>query len=331
MPYNFIHIINQLNFQIMRKVMISGEFNIQNVENSKAQSIPKRAQERLDALKAAGIDTSNLFAVGEQMVVRMKDGVPTQVMDDDPIYQSLFNGPTVPDHKLFRRWVLAQTFRMLRSDYTRSLQWKGYEYQWRMLEEELRVQAILAKKDPENFEKRNRFFNRGVVIDMYNQYCTDLSCYLISLKAKKCKGVPYKTIYGRNVFVDDFYKVIIRPVQCNAIYVAKTPNDLYLAVKALNKARIPMHNGTPQIKAWVNAYKAAGAYYSMENLIRFHGMRVHHLGAALDEKDSLAYLNEASKTQDGYWLLGMLKNELKLNNISIDKKMKEWEKAKLGK
>lgn len=318
----------------MRKVMISGEFNIENVENSKnvqQHVMPKRAQERLDALKAAGIDTSNLFAVGEQMVVRMKDGVPTQVMDDDPIYQSLFNGPTVPDHKLFRRWVLAQTFRMLRHDYTRSLQWKGYEYQWRMLEEELRVQSILFKKDQENFYKRNRFFNRGVAIDMCKQYCTDLNNYITSLKVKKCKGVPYKTVYGRNVFVDDIYKVIIRPVECNAIYTAYTPGDLYLAVKALNKARTPMHNGTPQIKAWVDAYKGAGAFYSMENLIRFHGMRVHHLGAVLDEKGSLAYLDKVSKSHNGYWLLGMLKNELKLNNISIDKKMKEWEIAKLSK
>ena len=52
----------------MRKVMISGEFNIENVENSENVQntqkyvMPKRAQERLDALKAAGIDTSNLFA-----------------------------------------------------------------------------------------------------------------------------------------------------------------------------------------------------------------------------------------------------------------------------
>ena len=323
----------------MRKVMISGDFNIENVENnSQAQStqqhfMPKRAQERLDALKAAGIDTSNLFAVGEQMVVRMKDGVPTQVMDNDPIYQSLFNGATIPDHKLFRRWVLAQTFRMLRHDYTKELKWKGYEYQWRMLEEELRVQAILYKKDPENFEKRNRFFSMGVFASMYSQYLLDLNRYISSLKTKKCKGVPYKTIYGRNVFVADIDTKILDPIRaafCKVTSV-KTPDGLYLAVKALNKVRVPMHNGTPQIKAWVNAYKAAGAYYSMENLIRFHGMRVHYLGAVLDEKGSLAYLDKVSKTQEEYWLLGLLKNELKLNNISIDKKMKEWEKAKLSK
>lgn len=323
----------------MRKVMISGNFNIENVENnSQTQStqqhvMPKRAQERLDALKAAGIDTSNLFAVGEQMVVRMKDGVPTQVMDDDPIYQSLFNGPTVPDHKLFRRWILAQTFRMLRHDYTKELQWKGYEYQWRMLEDELRVQAILAKKDPENFEKRNRFFNKEVFVAMYRQYFSDLESYISSLKTKKCKGVPYKTIYGRNVFVADIETKVLNPVRtaCDKIHAMNTPNGLYLAVKALNKVRVPMHNGTPQIKAWVDAYKAAGAFYSMENLIRFHGMRVHYLGAVLDEKGSLAYLDKVSKKEEGYWLLGMLKSELELNNISIDKKIAEWKKAKLDK
>ena len=318
--------------------MISGEFNIENVENSKAQNtqkyvMPKRAQERLDALKAAGIDTSNLFAVGEQMVVRMKDGVPTQVMDDDPVYQSLFNGPTVPDHKLFRRWILAQTFRMLRSDYTRSLQWKGYEYQWRMLEEEFRVQAILAKKDPENFEKRNYFFNMEVVVSMYYQYLSDLKNYITTLKTKKCKGVPYKTIYGRNVFVADIDTRIINPI-CLAyrkVAITKTPNDLYLAVKALNEVRVPMHNGTPQIKAWVDAYKGAGAFYSMENLIRFHGMRLHMCGRVLNEKESLRFLSVERDSHEGYWLLGMLKKELKLNNISIDKKIAEWKKAKLGK
>ena len=27
---------------------------------------------------------------------------------------------------------------------------------------------------------------------------------------------------------------------------------------------------TPQCKAWIDAYKGAGAFYTMQNLIRFH-------------------------------------------------------------
>lgn len=318
--------------------MISGEFNIENVENSESKStvknvMPKRAQERLAALKAAGIDTSNLFAMGEQMIVRVENGVPTEVQDDDPIYKGIFGSLTIPDHKLFRRWVLAQTFRMLRNDYTRELKWKGYEYQWRMLEEELRVQAILVKKDPENFEKRNRFFNKSVVIEMCQQYKQDLSTYIGSLKTKKCKGVDYKTVYGKNFFVDDIYTKVYRPVRdaISNVERAYSPTSLYEAVRKLNKVRTPMHNGTPQIKEWLDAYKGAGAYYSMENLIRFHGMRLHNAGRELSEKESLKRLDTLSKTQEGYWLMGMLKAELDKNGISIEKKMKEWYKAKVNK
>lgn len=313
--------------------MISGEFNIENVENSESKRtvknvMPKRAQERLAALKAAGIDTSNLFAMGEQMIVRVENGVPTQVEDDDPIYKGIFGGKTIPDHKLFRRWVLAQTFRMLRNDYTRELKWKGYEYQWRMLEEELRVQAILAKKDPENFVKRNRFFNKSVAVTMCEQYAEDLRAYIGSLKTKMCKGVPYKTVYGNNIFITDIPSKVLNPVRNATIDVkyTKTPSELYDAVRRLNKVRTPMHNGTPQIKAWVDAYKAAGAYYSMENLIRFHGMRLHIAGREFSEKESLKRLDSLSKMEEGYWLMGMLKSELDKNGISIDKKLKEWRK-----
>lgn len=314
--------------------MISGEFDIENVENSESKStvknvMPKRAQERLAALKAAGIDTSNLFAMGEQMIVRVENGVPTQVEDDDPIYKGIFDGKTIPDHKLFRRWVLAQTFRMLRNDYTKELKWMGYEYQWRMLEEELRVQAILAKKDPENFEKRNRFFNKRVVLVMCHEYMDALNIYIDSLKTKKCKGIPYKTVYGRNIFEANITTKVFSPIR-NAYYLyvsdAYTPATLYEAVRKFNKVRVPMHSDMPQIKAWVDAYKAAGAYYSMENLIRFHGMRLHVAGRELSEKESLKYLDTLSKTQEGYWLMGMLKSELGKNNISIDKKLKEWRK-----
>lgn len=315
--------------------MISGEFNIENVENNESKNtvknvMPKRAQERLAALKAAGIDTSNLFAMGEQMIVRVEDGVPSEVKDDDPIFNGIFNSETIPDRRLFRRWVLSQTFHMLRYGYTEALHLKGYEYQWRMLEEELRVQDKLSRKDHENFEKRNTFFNKDVVIGMCGQYLKDIKAYLEGLKVKKCKGVPYKTIYGRNVFVSDIDKKVVVPIN-NAIAKvvgARTPHTLYIAVNLLNKIRVPMHSDTKQIPAWVDAYKAAGAYYSMENLIRFHGMRLHDSRIELNEKESLSYLDTISEKCKGYWLLGMLKKELKLNHIDIDRKFKEWSAAK---
>lgn len=310
--------------------MITGSFNIDELKNDNnvkvVKKMPKRAQERLDALKAAGVDTKDMFAVGEQMIVRLVGGVPKEVKDDDPVYQSILGSKTIPDHKLFRRWVLAQTFRMLRDGYTRDLHAKGYEYQWRMLEEEMRVQAILSVKDPENFEKRNRFFNHDVVRGMLDQYLKDLRKYVDGLKVKHCKGIPYKTIYGKNYFVADIDEKVIRRVAKMWWYpgLDETPEKLYQWVKLINERRTPMHADTPQIKVWVNAYKQAGAYYSMENLIRFHGMRLHIGNEVLSEKASLGYLDHVSKELEGYQLLGLLKKELEENGISIEKKMHEW-------
>ena len=316
----------------MRQVMISGNFNIDELKQDNnvkvVKKMPKRAQERLDALKAAGVDTKDMFAVGEQMIVRLVGGVPKEVKDDDPVYQSILGSKTIPDHKLFRRWVLAQTFRMLRYGYTRSLHAKGYEYQWRMLEEEMRVQAILAGKDPENFEKRNRFFNFYVVKDMLTQYEKDLHKYVDDLKVKHCKGMPYKTIRGKNYFVADLDKKVFGKVADAEWYSAFAPDKLYQWVKVINKRRTPMHADTPQIKVWVDAYKRAGAYYSMENLIRFHGMRLHIRNKVLDEKASLSYIDHVSKLLEGYQMLGLLKKELELNGISIEKKMQEWKQNK---
>ena len=74
--------------------MISGDFKITEVTNEKNAATPneivvikgKKASERLEILRKAGVDTGNLFAMGDDMVVRVVDGIPVQVYDDDPIY-----------------------------------------------------------------------------------------------------------------------------------------------------------------------------------------------------------------------------------------------------
>lgn len=79
-----------------RNVIISGDFTISELTAPKPSnaSKPKTAADRIAALKAAGIDTSCFFPMGSDMVVKVVDGVPVQVLDDDPIYQSIASGAT---------------------------------------------------------------------------------------------------------------------------------------------------------------------------------------------------------------------------------------------
>lgn len=121
--------------------MISGEFTLSEMSDQGASAKgvkPKSAAARIEALKAAGIDTSNYFPMGEEMVIKVVDGVPMMVDDDDPVYTKIAGGGYINHYKLFRRWVMAQMFHILRNmksgkNFNQLLQERGYEYQWRMV------------------------------------------------------------------------------------------------------------------------------------------------------------------------------------------------------
>lgn len=317
--------------------MISGDFELNEVKNNSRKSnvnatpLSKHAQERIDALAAAGVDTSNYFAMGEDMVVRVVDGVPSQVLDDDPVYKRILGRGFVPEPRLFRRWVLAQTFYLLRYPEPQYVGYKGYEYQWRMTEEELRVQSKLYGHDMENFADRNMFFNKDIVVAMANNYFDKLVNYINALHTHKCKGTPYKRIKYMDVFVADLKKKVYEPVAelIRKIEAAKTPLQLYTAVTYFNAQRIKISFDKFSVD-WLNAYKGAGAFFSFQNLIRFHGLKVYveKNGKMLKGEDALSYVRLCAHNKEGWELLGMLKDALRYNCIDVNKDIKDWNNLK---
>ena len=307
-----------------------------------------KAASRIAALAAAGYDTTGLFAVqgaAGEIIVRMVNGVPQAIPENDPIFASIIEAGTIPDRRLFRRWVMAQMFRMLSGDkwygggYTEAMHRKGYEYTWEMLEEEFRVQAKLVKNDQENFLKRNRWFNQQVAVAMAKEYFTELKRWFDSLKEKHCKGVPYKTVKGVNVFVSDFHKKFVYPLNhlLWKIERAKNPTDLYEAVKNFNRARVELPWNTKQSAAWVEAFKGSGAYYTLQNLILFHGaVLTGKYNKKLNKAGSMAYLEElageySASGSDGWRMLACLKKAISDNGIDIAAKRAEWAAKKRAK
>ena len=146
-----------------------------------------RTQAKIEALRAAGVNVSNLFSMqgadGSDVLVRRKGGFFQPVPDDDPIFTAIITCKTVPNRRLFRRWVMAQMFHMLTQKgykerhpmgFTEALNRKGYKYSWEMTVEEFRVQAKLFINDKENFAERNRWFNKEVVVAMAEHYIVQL-------------------------------------------------------------------------------------------------------------------------------------------------------------
>lgn len=307
----------------------------------------KTAQERIEALRSAGVDVSNLFAIqganGGDYIASNKNGMLSMLDDNDPIFNYIVDQGTVPNRRLFRRWVMAQMFHMMSYTQhhskepvgvTEMIHRLGYEYQWKMLQDELYAQMKMEREDSVNFSDRNRWFNAEVVVAMAQDYIEQLKKRVDALQVKKCKGIPYKNINSRDIFVSDLHAKLYRPlhVALENIKRAKTAAQLYDTTQKFNATRIKMACDTPQSKAWVDAYKGSGAFFTMQNLIRFHNcVAIDDAGKHLDRFQSLAFISvkaEMYKNGEGWRLLAVLKKMLNDNNIDIREKMAEWHKKK---
>ena len=295
---------------------------------------------RGDALRAAGIDTSKYFSIslptGGEQLMKMTDGKAVPVTDDDPIMAAIVKQGTVPNRSLFRRWVMSQVFHGLQCSggFAKWLKWHGYNYQWEMLIEEMRVQAKLYGKDMENFTARNRWFNRELSVTMATDYIEQLRKDAFSRPSHKCKGVPYVTIDHTHYFVSDIDKKLIQPLRRAALAIgnAKTPQRLYEAVRDFWRATPGGSHNYDQCAAWKDAYKGMGAYATMQNLLRFHGCKFPKDNDFYSHRlTGLQMLENAANAYDedeGWRLFGLMKQMLDENGIDIDAKMKEWAQAK---
>lgn len=319
-------------------------------------------ENRVAALKAAGMNTGKYFSIslpeglqpGAKINITIdENGVP--VFDGDgnniktnsaltPDEKALLNQVCVDGYvknsKLHRRWVMAQMFRMLnyesydgkRFGYDAYLNDNyGYMYQFDMILEEIRVLGKLQERDMGEFNKRKRFFNDQVVVDLIKDYKTKLKKYIEKLPIRKCKGTPYKRICGKNIFVEDIYQKVLIPfdnVAYNVVY-NMTPDTnymkLYLVLKRLVKFakqyKLPFE--TPKCKEWKNAYKGAGSYYTLMNMVKFHNCRANGM-YGLDGVYFIEMLTDQyGETGEYYKLFAFLKKTIEDNHFDFGLRMKE--------
>lgn len=330
--------------------MISGEFTINELTTTgntaaKPTQGKKTAAARIAALKAAGVDTSNYFPMGEEMVIKVVDGVPEQVTDDDPIFSKIAEGGYINHYKLFRRWVMAQMFRTLRymkesgRNFNETLQLTGYEYQWRVLENEFYAQSKMEKHgDSVSLLQRKRWFNGEVASGMVDDYQRKLQRYIetelmyrtdsrgTKVYKHKCKGVPYVRLAGRNIFVADLNTKVYSPLYdlSAKMRTAKSAKELYDLVRKFNNQRKNLRGGVKQSEDFINAFKGSGAYFTMRNLIMFHGARF----VGMNENKSLLYMEAKAEEYrtEGWRMMGVMKQLIADSGISVEAKIAEWKK-----
>lgn len=261
---------------------------------------------------------------------------------------------------IVRRWIPSQCLHMLYSEdgFHASLQYRGYEYCWKVLVDDLKKQSVLyVEKDMEAYADRNRWYNKELAKAMAKDYIEQLRYHVEKeLSVHSHNGRPYKKIKcgwmnnGKGVHIDEM-SVFFNKMQlaCNAIGATKAPGTLYDTVARFNNLRMRIGFQTKNIcPAFFNAYKAAGAYYTMKDLIMFENclMKVDKDGSVdrplyfdygrskrdfVEMEESLAALerktSEVVKTgvlANGYMMLGLLKDFLAYNNFDMDATTQKW-------
>ena len=279
----------------------------------------------------------------------------------ETILSQIDEGGYIDVQGIVRRWIPSQCLHMLHSScgFHRALNNKGYYYSWDVVLTELKKQVKLTKdKDFEELKDRQRWYSKQMVVDMAVHYVSELKKYMEYMPVKKHQGRKYIRLVcwlnnGKGVHTDEFNKVL-DPLYNAQISIFKAENceRLVDCVQSFVKIAKTVESWKPtsQAPSFMNAYKAAGAYYTIKDLILFEGcrMKVDAFGNTdkpnyfskmktefVDKEKSLEALE--SKVADmvkydnindcGYMLLGLLKHFLVYNNFDYKNTLKSWADA----
>ena len=161
-----------------------------------------------------------------------------------------------------------------------------------------------------------------------SDYIEELKKYIETLPNKNCKGVPYKRIKGVNIFVADLQKKVYSPLErdiCRLKY-ATNYKEVYSVVRSFMYNMIPLPYNTPKSKAWIDAYKGEGAFYTLKNLVMFHdcGIKVDKFDVRYG-MSAVTFLNEKLNEYkgEGWRMFALMKKVIADNNFDFYKRMNE--------
>lgn len=301
---------------------------------------------RMEQLSKAGVNTGKYFTLdlpegvtaGSKIhVIIDEKGHPvTQIVkENDAILEQIIEDGYVRNTKLHRRFVMAMMFRALnyksydgrKKGYTEWLHTHGFKYTFDMMIEEVRVLSKLEYKDEDTFKERSSFFTTSVVVQVMKDYMEELKKYIDKLHTYKCKGVPYKKVKGKNIFVADIHKKIYTPLKSEIRKLNGTGDyyTMHIILKRFMNNMIALPYETPKSKAWVDAYKGEGAFYTLKNLVMFHGCFIDNEGYKCYGEVAMKVLNARLNQYkgEGWRMFALLKKVIKDNGFSFEKRMEE--------
>ena len=317
-------------------------------------------EHRQEVLKQAGIDTNNFFSI--TFNEGLNPGTTIRVSIDQPeaskeiqnvrekVRSHIIEDGYVRNTKLHRRWIMAQMFKMLNYHSNRTGKYGydayladnySYHYQFTMMLEEVRVLAKLEARDYDSYEERSHFFSFDVIAATLKDYLTKFDAYIESISEKKFNNRKYKRLFNRDIFVDDIEDKMINPTHymINQLIfdierqtVKGSYSKLYVKLKVCIDKMFVLPDHTPKCKEWKDAFKGAGSYYTLMNMVKFHGCYVYNFHGTDYHKYDLMFGTEAcyylkkclEKYKGNYYrMFALLKEVIKYNKFDFRYRMSQ--------
>lgn len=313
-----------------------------------------KANERMNVLANNGIDTSKYFNItldkellNKGIMLKLDgDNLTAQLAEEaEALREEIRNNGTVACTKLYRRWICAQMLRIQKAienrqywnieEYMRNF---TYSYMRDMIIHELEAQeAILRDNDLETFEERKTFFSKQIIHRHYTEWVQALTRKITNSKIhiqnrsnRRMEQKEYITIGTRNFYLSDARNdqfEVMRMV--GSLYnvrenrIGEIKSYCESINKILNKYDVRSEKIFLPTKAFMEAYKASGAYYTLKNLVLFHNANLtdYETGEVLNGTVAFSYLRgylDEVLDGNGYRVYALMKQCLKENKIDLN-------------
>jgi hypothetical protein len=214
---------------------------------------------------------------------------------------------------------------------------KPYQYQWKTFINELKAIRRM-QSDSTDMIIRTKFFNVQLYIKMLKDYRSVINeipdkKYGSYWGGRYGKWAVRDTCSGKIISKEDAIKYVTsfidNATETNKLHrlhkISKKDvlNTIIKDAKVFLQTMPIKYRYTPKSKAWINAFKANGAYYTMDNMIKFHGCRFKNdMSEMLSLDESLSELKRSVETcrpAEFYKLFGLMKEFIEYNEYDIEK------------
>ncbi|MBO5435454.1 hypothetical protein J6A31_06655 [bacterium] len=165
-------------------------------------------------------------------------------MEYDPIKESILASGHILNDNLTRKWLVSQTIKYhIDASFNKHFfQDKPYSYQWNIVVKNLKM---MNNASPDELYVKTQFTNKTILSQMLDDYKRSISTVRLSDNSKQIISSLEKAIHS---------------------------NNRYKLIKSIQRfiKNAPMPNEMQKSTVWMAAFKAEGAYYTMDYLIKYN-------------------------------------------------------------